>query len=223
MNKTASLEKDISGNKYNHLTALEPTRSENSDKYCWLFICDCGNKKIIRKTKVVNGYTKSCGCLLKEIGKNNVQKYFKTHGKSKTPTYIAWRGIKQRCLDKNIEGYISYGGRGIKVCDRWLNSFENFLEDMGERPSPKHSIDRIDNDGNYEPNNCRWATNKEQSCNRRSSFIINYKGKSQTLMEWSEELEMSYHLLRDRIVRYKWDIEKSFMTKHKKITRIINN
>lgn len=129
--------------------------------------CSCGNKKVLRRGKVRSGKTKSCGCLQNEnrviMGKNR-----KSHGESKpaTPEYLAWFSMKRRCINKNHKGWKNYGGRGIYVCDRWKHSYENFLADVGRRPSPHHSLDRINNDGIYEPGNCRWATAIEQNNNR---------------------------------------------------------
>lgn len=106
------------------------------------------------------------------------------HGMSGTPEYWAWRDMKKRCLNPHSHEFINYGGRGIRVCDRWLNSFAAFLVDVGRRPSPKHSIDRIENDGNYEPGNCRWATVREQLANRRTTSWVTFRGETKTRSEW---------------------------------------
>jgi hypothetical protein len=113
------------------------------------------------------------------------------HGCSRTKEYISWQGMHARCKNSNNPGFKNYGGRGIKVCERWENSFLNFLQDMGPKPSKDHSLDRIDNNGNYEPSNCRWATQYEQGNNRRNNIFIEHNGKSRSVAEWSRILNLS--------------------------------
>lgn len=131
-------------------------------------MCDCGNKTIVSTGNLKNGTTKSCGCYQREYQAKRGRKNFYKHGLSNHPLYPTWSTMKSRCYNKNNISYKNYGARGIKVCDRWLNSFENFLKDMGEKPSDKHSLDRIDINGDYEPSNCRWATPEEQAINKRA-------------------------------------------------------
>jgi len=147
--------------------------------------CDCGNVFTMqcRSEKV----SRSCGCFAKETARKLLtgNKHRETHNATKTPTYKTWVCMKGRCLTKSHIEYPRYGGRGISICERWL-SFENFLADMGERPE-KCSIERIDNNGNYEPTNCRWATDKEQARNRRNSRLLTIDGVTKTVVEWSEQ------------------------------------
>ena len=126
------------------------------------------------------------------------------HGWSypRIPEYVAWTSMKQRCCNRNARGYSRYGGRGIKVCSRWLLSFENFLADMGRRPSPQHSIDRIDNDGNYEPGNCRWATQKQQSANTSRTVKLSLNGETRCLKHWAVGIGVSEKTLHRRISHY---------------------
>lgn len=132
------------------------------------------------------------------------------HGilKSRTPEYRVWIGIRRRCFDPSREKYHLYGGRGITVCQRWNESFDDFLSDMGHRPSPKHQIDRINTDGNYEPSNCRWATVTEQIRNRRNSLVVTAFGKTLTIAEWSEITGLSYPAILFR-VNSGWDAERA--------------
>lgn len=133
---------------------------------------------------------KSCGCL-----KGNLK-----HGMSGTKTYASWAQMKTRCLNINASGYKYYGSRGIKVCKRWLK-FENFYADMGDKPTPSHSIERRNNNGDYEPGNCKWATISEQNNNKRNNVILTYKGASMNLSQWAEKLGISRACLWDRVNR----------------------
>lgn len=198
---------NIAGKKFNRLTAV--SRS-HSNKLKWLFRCECGNEKEINRYNVTKGLVVSCGCYAKEIAKMP-RPQRQTHGESgDCAEYRVWNGIKNRCYNKNDhKNYSRYGERGILMCAEWRDSYEAFLRDMGRRPSPDHSIERIDNDGLYEASNCRWATNMEQANNRRSSHVIECFGKKQTLSEWSRRTGIGVHTIRARIYRYGWSTEKA--------------
>ena len=158
------------GSRYGRLTVIAVSRSMRSGQQRRFAVvrCDCGAEKHVPVSVLVRGSTKSCGCLSRENSRTRSSQMFKKHGQTKSLIHRIWSQAKQRCFNPKNAKYPSYGGRGISMCERWRNDFSAFVEDMGPRPSPKHSIDRWpDNDGNYEPGNCRWATSKEQRANQR--------------------------------------------------------
>jgi len=168
----------------------------------WCCKCDCGNEPIVSSNDLIREHTRSCGCLRKETTPINCIK----HGLSKSPEYGVWNNMVQRCCNSNDLGYINYGGRGIRVCTRWLHSFEKFYADMGPRPSDQHSIDRRDNDGNYEPGNCRWATQEEQANNKRDTIVVTYGDKkySATLLAREHNINPSTFITR---LNRNWSVE----------------
>lgn len=184
--------------------------------YLWNFICDCGKSIQVNRHDVHTGHTKSCGCLARETTiQRNIEKT--KHGRARTIEYGTWAQMKMRCYNKNDKRYNYYGARGIKVCKRW-QKFENFFSDMGCRPSPEHSLDRIDNNGNYEPSNCRWATDIEQNNNTRSNKRILFDGRTKTLSEWAREYRVHSGTLYSRLQRG-WPIEKALIATVRKLKR----
>lgn len=154
---------DITGQKFGRLTALRRSHMANN-KWYWVCRCECGVERAFAGDQVRNGHTKSCGCYRRDVSRQ-----IKTiHGRKNTSEYIAWVGIVQRCTNPLNHAWPRYGGRGITMCETWRNSFEAFFQDMGPRPSVDYSIDRIDNDKGYSPDNCRWATATEQIANSRT-------------------------------------------------------
>ena len=172
--------------------------------------CECGNKKVVRLNSLRFGRTLSCGCLANEATAARNRRNA-THGMSRTATHNIWHSMKQRCNSVRHYAYPEYVGRGIKVCDRWQNSFENFLEDMGGRPTPSHSIDRIDNDGNYTPENCRWATPKQQGRNKRNNILLTCQSETLCLTEWAERIGITPVGLSARLDRG-WPVEEALTT-----------
>ena len=158
----------------------------------WKCECSCGNITIVKVDHLTTGRIESCGCLQKEVFHRI------THHMSDTDEYNIRVLMIDRCYNPKNKGYANYGGRGIIVCERWLESIVNFVEDMGPRLSRELSIDRIDNNGNYEPGNCKWATNEEQNNNQRTNIVITARGKSQTAAQWGRELNINSYVLRHR-------------------------
>ena len=177
---------DLTGQKFNRLIVIKRVENSNHGKVRWLCQCSCGQQTIVKGNNLKNGHTRSCGCLNKEI--------LTKHGHAsyhKSKTYIIWDNIKQRCNNSNDRGYKNYGGRGIKMCEAWQN-FENFLKDMGSKPEGM-SIDRIDNNGDYCPENCKWSTTKEQIRNRRNTLLITINNITKALGEWCEIYQKPYN------------------------------
>lgn len=200
---------DLSGKTFGRLTALSFTgvrgTGKSSGRY-WLCVCICGETATIKASSLTQGHTQSCGCLRLD----KVREAIGAHGQCQTPEYRAWRAMKQRCLNPRDQGYANYGGRGIGTCQRW-DSFVLFLEDMGPRPSRLHSLERLSNNGNYEPSNCAWATKKEQCNNQRRSRRIEFNGVIKTLAEWSDATGLNYGTLRKRL-RNHWPVEAMLTT-----------
>lgn len=176
----------------------------------WHCLCDCGRTKAIYSGSLKQGKSTSCGCFHRE----RMAEILTTHGNSAgpwTPEYCAWAGMIQRCTNEKCKSYRNYGGRGIRVCERWLQ-FENFLADMGPRP-PRKTLDRFpDNNGNYCPENCRWATWKEQGRNTRKSRMLTWKGETLCLPEWAERTGLHEKTIASRLNQMGWSVERALST-----------
>ena len=193
---------DITNKRFGRLVAIKKNgfhQSPSRKHILWDCICDCGNIANIRLNALMSGMSKSCGCLIKE-GNN------KTHGMSNTREYITWAHIITRCNNPKDK---YYGARGIRVCGRWVNSFQNFYDDMGERPK-NMSIERIDNNGDYEPNNCKWASINEQARNKRNNRVYELNGERMVLSDWAKRNNISFASMFERIE--KWPLEKALST-----------
>lgn len=163
--------RDYTGKRFGRLQVLKADLSGRNVR--WTCLCDCGKQSLVATAKLTNGHTRSCGCLSREA----IAESRTTHGKTKTPEYKSWQKIIERCESPLDPAFARYGGRGITIAEAWRKDFPAFLAEVGERPSPHHSIDRIDNDKGYEPGNVRWATPTEQACNRRSNVWVEIGGE----------------------------------------------
>lgn len=187
---------DLTGQRFGNLTVIERRGSDKYKNALWLCKCDCGNEVLIKSNNLRTGNSSSCGC----IATNQRREKFLKHGLRHTRLYDIWRAMKQRCYYKKSHNYSNYGGRGIVVCNEWLNDAENFYNwAVYNGYKDGLTIDRIDVNGDYEPSNCRWVTLQEQNNNRRSNRLITYRGKTQNLTQWCKELNIKrsdfYYLL----------------------------
>lgn len=200
--------KDLTGMRFGRLVVLE--RAENiNNKTMWLCQCDCGNKKTIEAHSLKIGETRSCGCLQREIQGNLARR----HGMTSHPLYKKYRRMVERCENPNCKSYKDYGGRGIKICPEWRNDFMKFYHwAIQAGYDGTKSIDRIDNDGDYSPENCRWATKLEQDNNRRTNRFLDYNGESHTMAEWGRITGIGQSLIRSRIENLGWSVEKALTT-----------
>lgn len=201
---------DITNQTFDRLTVIGYVGSSNG-RAVWLCECVCGRHIVAVGKDLRVGRTVSCGCKKSERSRAWGLTHTR-HGMTDTPEWRAWKGMLERCYLESCHSYPHYGGRGIVVCERWRNSFENFFEDIGRRPTTKHSLDRIDNDGNYEPSNCRWATASQQALNTRRTVMITYNGVTRPLIEWAKDFGLHSETLRRRILKYKWSVERALTT-----------
>jgi hypothetical protein len=194
---------DLVGLRYGNWTVLAeagrcPPGSKNpKGQRRLLCVCDCGVQKDVAYGPLTRGDSKSCGCLRRYVSST----INKTHGKTKTPEYRIWAGIKTRCFNQADSTYLRYGARGISMCRRWAESFDAFFADMGPRPDPALSIERLDNDGDYEPGNCVWASDLEQANNRRSTVRYPFNGEMKTAREIATATGLGFEFLRHRLQR----------------------
>ncbi len=234
--------KDLTGQRFGRLTVIEYSHTHGKRAY-WKCRCDCGNYSVAMGKNLLSGKTKSCGCLMREraaehmgkvgrkygsiTGKENLRKALAEgkgttngnykHGHSNTRLYRIWAGIKQRCYNENDTNYHWYGGRGITVCEEWRNNFEAFYKwSMANGYTDKKSIDRINSNGDYCPENCRWTDITTQANNTRRNHYIKHNGKIKTIAEWAKDTGISQQAISSRL-RNRWSIEKTLETPVKKI------
>lgn len=184
---------DLLGEKFGKLTVIKRVENRNNKSW-WLCKCDCGNEKEVLGSYLVHGRVSSCGC-------SHYDK-ISTHKLSRTPLYQVWRDMKKRCYSPKCKSFSNYGGRGIKVCDEWVNDFDTFSKwALNNGYSSELTIDRINNDGDYCPDNCRWVSRQEQNRNTRRNHHITYMNETHTLAEWCRKLDVNYYTALARIYR----------------------
>lgn len=192
---------DLTGEKFGRLKVLGLSPKKSGRKSYWVCECECGNEKLVRSDGLKAGNTQSCGCLKKEQDKLNLTTHHR-HMESKTRLYHEWQHIKYRCNNSNSGSYDRYGGRGIKICDEWNGSYESFRNwALNNGYSDDLTIDRIDVNGDYEPNNCQWITLPEQMNNRTTTIWVTHENKTQNLTQWADELGFNRGTLNSRYSR----------------------
>lgn len=195
---------DLTGERFNHLTVESLARAEKGVLY-WNCLCDCGNRTVVRGSNLKRGAVKSCGCI------NHIS-HNKTHGESKSKLYRHWMSMIYRCYNPKNNAYKWYGARGIRVCDEW-RTYEGFRAWVANTcPDVTYTVERIDVNGDYCPENCTWIPNSKQANNRRTSVIVEHNGIKKNLTEWCDELGLDYKLIHNRIHKLKWDFEKAIYT-----------
>ena len=197
---------NLTGQQFFRLTAIERVGDLNKGRVTWECQCACGAKKVVEASRLLRGTAKSCGCWKKECRK--------THGNTtqgaRTPEYCAWVNMKNRVKDAVSPNHKNYAGRGIGVCERW-DIFENFLADVGQRPTSKHTVERVNNDLGYSPENCKWGTRTEQSRNRRNRHILTYKGETKCVGEWADLTKLPLQTIYSRL-RFGYTPEEALET-----------
>lgn len=196
---------DLTGKRFSRLVAISPIhRIDPAGRPQWLWICrcDCGGTATVRTGALANGNTRSCGCLALEVRTK--------HGGSSTPEFKIWTAMLQRCLNPKSDVYRRYGGRGITVCKRWFK-FENFIKDMGWRPTPDLSLERRNNNSHYTPANCYWATREQQENNKRTTRRLRFNGRTQSIAQWGREVGLHRSVIGTRL-RLGWTVQESLTT-----------
>lgn len=195
---------DVSGQRFGFLVVTGRARG-TSGAFGWTVRCDCGRDAWASGSALRKGAKRSCGCQHRRLQSEAKR----SHGRSGTPIYRVYYAMVQRCTDAKARSYPRYGGRGIRVCERWLESFDAFLADVGDRPSPLHEIERIDNDGHYEPGNVTWATRTQQQRNTSRNRVVEADGRRMTLVEWSEATGIERTVISARLDRLGWSTERA--------------
>jgi hypothetical protein len=202
---------DMTGKTFGRLTVIERASENRGRQPMWLCRCVCGEMTTVSGRNLRTHHTQSCGCLRPDVSAAVHTRHGAARQTHRTRLYRVWCAMLGRCRNANDPAYLHYGGRGITVCDRWQgeHGFENFLADMGPKPTPKHTLDRTDNDRGYGPDNCRWATRIEQNRNRRDNHLVCYRGQTLPLSQWAEKLGVNARMVGERL-RRGWTAERAF-------------
>lgn len=215
-----SSSQSLVGQRFGRLLVASFAGSRNGKRE-WLCRCDCGQERIVRTQDLRTSNQRSCGCLAREKLVQRSTTHGAAHRNAETPEYRAWMSMMTRCFNPRRREWKDYGGRGITVCDRWRHDFSTFLSDVGLKPSPRHQLDRIDNDGHYEPRNVRWASPLEQARNQRGNVILEFNGERRCVAEWALLIGVSQYTLYNRI-RAGWSVERILTTPRKSAGRVQN-
>lgn len=208
--KGATVTDSVIGRRFGKLVATEAISVEPGSPRKYLCLCDCGRNKVMRRDHLLTNKPKSCGCMRKELKQRvTVTHGHKLNGKASSE-YMTWAAVKQRCLNCNNRSFHNYGGRGILMCQEWKTSFAAFFQDMGKRP-PGTTLERRDNNGNYEPSNCKWATKREQCNNTRRNKRLTYLGQTLTMAQWERRKNFNHGLIHARLTKG-WSVERSIET-----------
>lgn len=201
---------DLVGRRFGKLVAIKRAPKVVGQKPMFKCVCDCGKIKVVTGRNLRRGMTKSCGCIGAALDPHWLPKGNFKHGGKGTREYVAWKQMRSRCHNKRNKAWANYGGRGIKICEAWAD-FDVFRRDVGPAPAG-HSLDRIDVNGDYTPQNCRWATAKAQCRNKRNNRLVAHNGETKTLAEWADDAVVDQRLVRTRYVRYGWSLDTALYT-----------
>lgn len=203
---------DLTGHRFHRLTVIQRNGVDRNRNVRWLCRCDCGNEITTRGFALTGGQTKSCGCYMRDVNARLIRDRSVTHDLSQSPEYKIYQAIIQRCTNPKNKSYKDYGGRGILLCDRWRQGFENFISDVGRRPTKSHLLDRRNNNGHYEPGNVHWTSRIRQGRNKRNNVLITHDEKNLPMSEWAEIKGIPYGTLWARLNYLRWSISDAIET-----------
>lgn len=204
---------DLTGQRFGRLVVIGRAQINIWNKPAWTCRCDCGTMRTLRGCALQSQNTRSCGCLKRDMAGTQNLTHGETNQRTTTPEFRAWCNIRRRCYDRKTPSFKDYGGRGIVVCERWRTSYDAFLADMGRKPSPSHTLDRIDNNGPYSPENCRWTTRVIQANNTRRNRLLAHNGQVHSVKDWSQLTGLSLSCIWTRLANG-WSIHDTLTRPH---------